>query len=96
MRRSGLILICVLTAAAGAASAGTYKLTDGTQFVGEPISVTEIGVVFKESDDTVLPRLTWDKLTPEAVKTLFAEVKTPRDRALLQPLVDSFPQRSQR
>jgi hypothetical protein len=91
MRRSGLILICALVFAAGAATAGTYKLTDGTQFVGEPISVNETGVVFKESDDTVLPRQTWDKLTPEAVKTLFEEVKTPRERALLQPLMDAIP-----
>jgi hypothetical protein len=92
MRRFGLILICVLAIVAGAATAGTYKFTDGTQIVGEPISLTETGVVFKESDDTVLPRYTWDKLTPDAIKTLYGEVKNPRDRALLQPFVDILPE----
>jgi hypothetical protein len=92
MRRSGLILICVLALAAGAATAGTYKFTDGTQILGEPISLTENGVVFKQSDDTVLPRYTWDKLTPDAIKTLYSEVKAPRDRALLQPLMDILPE----
>ncbi len=92
MRRSGLILICALSLAAASATAGTYKFTDGTQIVGDPISLTENGVVFKEADDTVLPRCTWDKLTPDAVKTLYAEVKTPRDRALLQPFVDILPE----
>jgi hypothetical protein len=91
MRRFGLILFCVLAIAAGAARAGTYKLADGTQVNGEPISLTEDGVVFKQADDTVLERLPWDKLAPEAWKALYAEAKTPRDRALLQPLIDNIP-----
>jgi hypothetical protein len=92
MRRFGLILLCVLAIAAGAATAGTYKLTDGTQIVGDPISLTESGVVFKQPDDTVLQRLSWDKLAPEALKALYAQAKTPRDRALLQPLVENLPE----
>lgn len=92
MRRFGLILICVLAIAAGTAAAGTYKLTDGTQIVGDPISLNENGVVFKQPDDTVLPRFSWDKLAPQALKALYAQAKTPHDRALLQPLVEDLPE----
>jgi len=91
MRRFGWILVCALVIAAGAATAGTYKLADGTEIDGEPISLTEDGVVFKQSDDTVLQRLSFDKLTPEAWRALYAQAKTPRDRALLQPLIDNIP-----
>jgi len=92
MRRFGLILVCVLAIAAGVATAGTYKLTDGTQIVADPISLTENGVVFKQPDDTLLPRVSWDKLTPEALKALYAQAKTAHDRALLQPLVENLPE----
>ncbi len=92
MRRFGFILICVLAIAAGTAAAGTYKLADGTQISGEPISLTETGVVFQQADGTDLPRFSWDKLGPEALKALYAQAKTPRDRALLQPLVENLPQ----
>lgn len=91
MRRFGLILICVLAFAAGAATAGTYKLIDGTQILGEPISMTEEGVQFKLSDESVPPRVTWDRFSPDALKELFAEAKSPHDRALLQPLIDEIP-----
>jgi hypothetical protein len=92
MRRFGLILVCVLALAAGAANAGTYKLADGTEISGDPISLTENGVVFKQADDTVLERLPFDKLSPEAWKALYAQAKTPRDRALLQPLIENIPE----
>jgi hypothetical protein len=40
----------------------------------------------------VSQRLSWEKLTPEALKALYAQAKTPRDRALLQPLVENLPE----
>jgi hypothetical protein len=90
MRRFGLILICVLAFVAVSANAGTYKLTDGTQIVGDPISMTDDGVQIKESDGSA-PRVTWDKLTPETLKDLYAEAKSPHDRKLLQPIIDDLP-----
>jgi hypothetical protein len=92
MRRFGSILFCVLALAAVAATAGTYKLTDGTQIIGEPLSLKENGIEFKQSDDSVTPRYSWDKLTPEALKALYAEVKSPHDRDLLKPLVENLPE----
>ncbi len=71
-------------------SAGTYKLTDGTQIVGDPISMTDDGVQIKESDGSA-PRVTWDKLTPDTLKDLYAEAKSPHDRKLLQPIIDDLP-----
>ncbi len=91
MRRFGLILVCVLAFATASVSAGTYKLTDGTQIVGDPISMNEQGVQFKQSDDSVPPRVAWEKLTPEALKDLYAQAKSPNDRKLLQPLIDDIP-----
>jgi hypothetical protein len=92
MRRFGFILICVLVIAAYAAHAATFRLSDGSQIVGDPISLSENGVVFKEGDGTVSQRLSWDKFTPEALKGLMAQAKTPHDRALLQPLVENLPE----
>jgi hypothetical protein len=91
MTRFGLILICVLAFTTFSVSAGTYKLTDGTEVLGEPIAMTEQGVQFMQSDKTVLPRVTWDKLTPDALKELYAQAKSPNDRKLLQPLIDDIP-----
>ncbi|HUD48104.1 MAG TPA: hypothetical protein VMR33_14825 [Candidatus Baltobacteraceae bacterium] len=92
MRRFGLILVCALVIAAGAAAAATYKLADGSEITGDPISVTETGVVFEKPDGTDSERLSWDKLTPEALKELYAQDKSPHDRALLQPLVENLPE----
>ena len=91
MTRFGWILICVVAFAAVSLTAGTYKLTDGTQILGDPISMTEEGVQFKQSDDSVLPRVAWEKLTPDALKELYAGTKSPNDRRLLQPLIDDIP-----
>src|ERR1700722_309277 len=91
MRRFGLILFCMMAFVAISALAGTYKLTDGTQILGDPISMTEEGVQFKEGDGTVLPRVAWEKLTPDALKALYAEAKSPNERKLLQPLIDDIP-----
>jgi hypothetical protein len=92
MRRLGLILICVLTLAATALTAGTYKLTDGTVIVGEPLSLKEDGLEFKQSDGSVTARYSWDKLTSDALKALYAEVKSQHDRDLLKPLVENIPE----
>jgi hypothetical protein len=92
MRRFGIILIFALAMAAVTATAGTYKLTDGTLVVGEPLSLKEDGIEFKQSDGNVTPRYSWDKLTPDALKALYAEAKTPHDRDLLKPLVADLPE----
>jgi hypothetical protein len=86
------MLMCVLAMAATAVTAGTYKLTDGTVVVGDPLSLKEDGLEFKQSDGTVTPRYSWDKLTPEALKALYAEVKSQHDRDLLKPLVENIPE----
>jgi hypothetical protein len=71
-----------------AAWADTYTLTDGTRINGEPISVNENGVVFHSADGTDIPRVAWDNLTQESIRLLVTKVKTPRDRALIEPLVE--------
>jgi hypothetical protein len=92
MRRLGIILVCWLMASARVASAHTYPLTDGTTIVGDPISINDSGVQFKEDDGNVLPRTTWDKLTPAALQELNATAKSAHDKELLEPLVDNLPQ----
>lgn len=91
MRRFGLILICMLAFVAVSVTAGTYKLTDGTQIIGDPISMTERGVQFKLSDASVPPPVAWEKLTPDALKDLYAHATSANDRKLLQPLIDDIP-----
>jgi hypothetical protein len=92
MRRFGLILIYILAIMAATAYAGTYKLADGTQVNADPISMNEDGVVFKQPDDVALPRMSWDKFAPDGLKALYAQAKTPRERALVKPLVDNLPE----
>ncbi len=92
MQRFGSILVCLLAIVALTATAGTYKLTDGTEVIGDPVSWAENGVVLEQGPDKDLPRISWDKFTSETLKALYAEAKKPADRALLQPLVENLPE----
>ncbi len=92
MRRYGLFLFCLLAFVSFTASAGTYTLTDGTKIEGDPISETDNGVVFHASDGSDIPRIGWDKLTQESIRALLARATTPREKALLEPLIEELPQ----
>jgi hypothetical protein len=92
MGRSGVILICWLVIASGMAGASPYALTDGTTINGEPVSINDMGVQFKQDDDTVLARTPWDKLTPKALRDLLAVAKTANEKQLIGTLLDSMPQ----
>jgi hypothetical protein len=74
------------------ASAGSYTLTDGTKIEGEPVSVTENGVVFRTADGTDLSRTVWDNLTQDSIRALLAKAKNPREKALIEPLIEELPQ----
>src|SRR5208282_2187152 len=50
------------------------------------------GVQFRSDDQTDLPRTPWDKLTPAALLQLNDDAKSPREKALLAPLVDYLPE----
>lgn len=91
MRRFALLLICVLAFASLAALADTYSLTDGTKIDGDPISITENGVVFRGADGNDMPRVIWDNLTQESIQKLLTKVKSPRERTLIEPLIEEPP-----
>jgi hypothetical protein len=78
--------------AAGAVTAGTFTLVDGSKIVGTPNSMNDDGVVFTESDGSYSARTPFSKFTSAAIKELMAEAKSAHDRALLQPLVDNLPE----
>jgi hypothetical protein len=67
-------------------------LPDGTKVEGDPISETDNGVVFRMADGTDSPRIEWDKLTQESIRALLAKATTPREKALLEPLIEELPQ----
>jgi hypothetical protein len=92
MRRFGLFLFCLLAVVSFTASAGSYTLTDGTKIEGDPISETDSGVVFQATDGTDLPRISWDKLTQDSLRALLAKATSPREKALLEPLIEELPQ----
>jgi hypothetical protein len=92
LRRFRFILVCLLLLAAGAAMAGVFKMKDGSQITGDPISMTENGVEIKQSDGTVSARQPFEAFASEGLKALMAAAKTPHDKALLQPLVESLPE----
>ncbi len=92
MRSFGVILVCWLVATGRVANANPYPLTDGTTISGEPISLNELGVQFKQDDDNILPRTPWDKLTPAALLELNATAKSSHDKELLEPMLDNLPQ----
>ena len=97
MRLFGLILFCLLAFVSVTASAGTFTLVDGTKIEGEPINYADTGVMFRASDGTDLERVPWDKFTQESIRTLLAAAKTPREKAMVEPLIEELPQeRAQR
>ena len=92
-RRYGLFLFCLLAFVSFTASAGTYTLTDGTKIEGDPISETDNGVIFHASNGSDIPRIGWDKLTQESIRALLARATTPREKALLEPLIEELPRK---
>lgn len=89
MRRFVITLIGWLAMIA-AASAGTFRLTDGTSIVGTIDLVADKGVTFMLETGDSSPRIEWSRFTPEALRELMAEAKTDNERARLQPLMDSI------
>ncbi|HZM02864.1 MAG TPA: hypothetical protein VFC44_07555 [Candidatus Saccharimonadales bacterium] len=92
MRRFGLILFCLLILTSLRTSAGTYTLTDGTKIAGEPISQNDSGVIFKTDNDVDVPRVPWNNFTQDSLQLLLSKAKTPRERALIESLLDQLPQ----
>jgi hypothetical protein len=92
MRRFGLFLICLLAFVTFTASAGSYSLADGSQVEGDPISITDYGVVFHTADGRDLPRISLDKFTQDSLRTLRAGARSAREQALLDPWIEELPQ----
>ncbi len=88
MRRFGLLLVCLLGFLSITALADTYVLNDGTKIDGDPISITDKGVVFHSVDGSDLPRVSWDDFSQDAIKTLIPHVKSANERTLVEQLVD--------
>lgn len=90
MRRLAILFcwVTVIGMIAGTARAGTYTLTDGKEYVGEPITIKDDGIKLKTGPDSYTPRITWDKLTQDALKTLLSEAKSPNERAIIEPLIE--------
>jgi len=72
--------------------ADTYTLADGTKIEGAPISINDDGIIFQTPDGTDLPRVTWDKITQESLRTLLKNTKSQREKDLIQPLIEELPQ----
>ncbi len=70
------------------ANAGVYSLSDGGTLSGEPISYNETGLIVRQADNSVSPRIPWEKFTDDALKQLLAEAKTDRDKDFIQPLLE--------
>jgi len=94
MRRLSLFFIwCACVALlSSAAHAGTYTLTDGQSISGEPISFNEQGLIVKAGESPPSDRIPWNKFTQESLKQLFVEAKNPRDKALIEPLLEEVAQ----
>lgn len=80
-------LVTLLGAIIASAHAGTYKLTDGREFTGEPLVVKDDGVKFKTAAGTYSPNITWDKFTQEGLRTLLSEAHSPNEKALIEPML---------
>jgi hypothetical protein len=97
MRRVGLFLFCLLAFVSITASAGSYTLANDTKVEGDPISITENGVVFQLADGTDLARIPFDKLTQDSLRALLARATTAREKEFLEPFIEELPQeRAQR
>jgi hypothetical protein len=88
MLRFRLFVFCVLILISLRASGATYTLVDGSKISGEPISQNDSGVIFKTDNDVDLGRVEWDKFTQQALKQLLEQAKTPRERSLIESLID--------
>src|SRR5882724_2939400 len=88
IRRFALAAFLPALMALGAVSisAATYKLTDGNDLEGEPISFDARGVVVKKADGSFAPRVGWTNLTQEALKELS---KQPKAKVFVEPFLDA-------
>jgi hypothetical protein len=74
---------------AASVRADTYTLTDGSQVSGDPVSpYKDDGVVFK-TGDSFSDRVGWDKFTQESIRKLKDAAKTPADRDMVDPLIET-------
>jgi hypothetical protein len=87
-RRFALLVIWFLPVFCFVARAGTYTLVDGTQVTGDPISYNEQGVALKSGEEYP-PRIAWSKFTQDSLKQLRDEAKSPKDRAILDPMLEN-------
>jgi hypothetical protein len=69
------------------AGAGTYPLTDGTSVEGVPASCDDAGILLQTGDNSFSPRIAWGKFTDDALRQLLKDVRTPRDRAIIEPML---------
>ena len=91
MHKWVFIFCCLWGLLSSKAMAGTYTLTDGTQITGEPLSYDEQGVRIKTGPDTFSPRISWNNFTQESLRQLRSEAKTPKEQAILDPLIEEMP-----
>ncbi|MGA3181355.1 MAG: hypothetical protein ABSF38_13535 [Verrucomicrobiota bacterium] len=91
MRRFGLIMGLWLGLLAAGANAGTYTLTDGSRVSGAPMTYQEAGVVFKQGSETYSALVPWGRFTDEALKQLMTDAATPREKAIVEPMVADLP-----
>jgi hypothetical protein len=80
-------LTALAIAMLASAHAGTYKLTDGHEYTGEPLTIKDDGVKLKLASGSYSPMITWDKFTQEGLQMLLAETRSPKDKALIEPLL---------
>lgn len=91
MRGFGFIIGIWLSLLAAAAGAGTYSLTDGTSVTGDPTTFEEEGLVLKNANGAYSPVVPWGKFTDAALKQLLADAATPRQKAVVAPMITQFP-----
>lgn len=92
MRRVGLFLFCFLAFVSITASAGSYTLANDTKVEGDPISITEDGVVFHTADGADLARIPLDKLTQDSLRALRAKATKAGEKAVLDQWIEELPQ----
>lgn len=92
MRRFALVLFCFLVWASFSTRAGSYTLTDNTKIEGDPISMGDSGVVFRLADGSDSARISWDRFPQQAIRQLYDQAATAREKAMIQPLLEEQPQ----
>jgi len=92
MRKVGLFLFCLLAFVSITASAGSYTLTNDTKVEGDPISITEDGVVFHTADGADLARISLDKFTQDSLRALRARATKAGEKAVLDQWIEELPQ----